>query len=62
MGDKSIPGTDAKTMRTALESIAYFPKAAEGVKGTSSDFMAGLELAASYASVALDKVKDEGHG
>ena len=46
---------------TALERIKGFPKAAEQT-GHGGDYQAGLELAASYAVVALAKVKDEGHG
>ena len=45
----------------ALERIKGFPKAAEQT-GHGGDYQAGLELAASYAVVALAKVKDEGHG
>ena len=59
MGDASIPAAAAKTMRTALERIAGFPKAAEQTNHRG-DFLAGLELAASYARVALEDVKDEG--
>ena len=39
-----------------LNTIAGFPKAAEET-GQNSDFVAGLELAASYARVALEKVE-----
>ena len=48
----ALTATDAKRMRTALESIAGFPKAAEQTNNRG-DFLTGLALAASYARVAL---------
>ena len=41
-----------------LNTIAGFPKAAEET-GQCSDFVAGLELAASYARVMLERVAAE---
>ena len=52
----ALTAADAKRMRTALESIAGFPKAAEQTNHRG-DFLAGLELAASYARVALEDVE-----